>query len=51
MSLMLADILVAVFIMAIAAVLGIAVHPVLWVVLVAAALWLVARRGHSHARY
>ena len=42
---MLLDILVAVIIVAIAAVLGIVVHPVLWVIIIAAALWLFARHG------
>ena len=42
------DILVAVVIVIIAAVLGIVVHPVLWVILIAAALWLFGRR-RSHA--
>lgn len=46
---MLTDILVAIVIVIIAAVLGIVVHPVLWVILIAAALWLVGRRS-SHAR-
>jgi hypothetical protein len=48
---MLLDILVAVIIVAIAAVLGLVVHPVLWVIVIAAALWLFARRGTRHARY
>lgn len=48
---MLMDILVAVIIVAIAAVLGLVVHPVLWVIIIAAALWLFARRGPRHARY
>ena len=37
------DILVAVIIVVIAALLGIVVHPVLWVIVIAAALWLVGR--------
>jgi hypothetical protein len=44
---MLIDILVAIVIVAIAAVLGIVVHPVLWVIIIAAVLWLFVRRG-SH---
>jgi hypothetical protein len=48
---MLIDILIAVVIVAIAAVLGIVVHPVLWVILIAAGLWLLARRCHRHAHY
>jgi hypothetical protein len=46
---MLFDILVAIIIVVIAAVLGLVVHPVLWVILIAAALWLIGRRG-THAR-
>jgi hypothetical protein len=42
---MLIDILVAIIIVAIAAVLGIVVHPVLWVIIIAAVLWLFARRS------
>jgi hypothetical protein len=48
---MLFDILIAIIIVAIAAVLGLVVHPVLWVILIAAALWLFARRGTRSARY
>jgi len=44
---MLFDILVAVLIVAIAAVLGIVVHPVLWVIVIVAVLWLF---GRSRAR-
>jgi hypothetical protein len=48
---MLTDILVAIIIVAIAAVLGIVVHPVLWVIVIAAVLWLFVRRGsHTHSR-
>ncbi|MBO0714317.1 MAG: hypothetical protein J2P59_06150 [Acidimicrobiales bacterium] len=43
---MLLDILVAIIIVIIAAALGLVVHPVLWVILIAAGLWLVGRRGH-----
>jgi hypothetical protein len=39
------DIIVAIVIVIIAATLGIAVHPVLWIIVIAAALWLFARRG------
>jgi hypothetical protein len=45
---MLLDILVAIVIVVIAAILGIVVHPVLWVIVIAAALWLFGRR-RSHA--
>lgn len=48
---MLIDLLVAIVIVAIAAVLGLVVHPVLWVIVIAAALWLFARRGPRAARY
>jgi hypothetical protein len=47
---MLTDILVAVLIVAVAAVLGLVVHPVLWVIVIAAALWLVSRRGRVRSR-
>ncbi len=46
---MLMDILVAIVIVVIAAVLGLVVHPVLWVILIAAALWLFGRH-RAHAR-
>ncbi len=42
---MLFDILVAIVIVAIAAILGIVVHPILWVIIIAAVLWLFVRRG------
>jgi hypothetical protein len=45
---MLFDILVAIVIVIMAAVLGIVVHPVLWVIVITAALWLVGRRS-THA--
>lgn len=46
---MIIDILVALVIVAIAAVLGIVVHPILWVIVIAAALWLFGRRrSRSH---
>jgi hypothetical protein len=49
---MLIDILVAIIIVAIAAFLGLVVHPILWIIVIAAALWLFARRGsHRGARY
>jgi hypothetical protein len=41
--LMLFDILVAVVIVVIAAILGIVVHPILWIILIAAGLWLFGR--------
>lgn len=44
---MLFDILVAIVIVVIAAVLGLVVHPILWVIVIAAVLWLVGRRGYS----
>lgn len=49
---MLFDLLVAIIIVAIAAVLGLVVHPILWVIVIAAALWLFARRGsHRSSTY
>jgi hypothetical protein len=42
---MLVDILIAILIVAVAAVLGIVVHPILWVIVIAAFLWLFVRRG------
>lgn len=42
---MLMDILIAIIIVAIAAALGLVVHPVLWVIVIVALIWLVARRG------
>jgi hypothetical protein len=46
---MLFDIVVAIVIVAIAAVLGLVVHPVLWVIVIAAVLWLVGRRRVGRA--
>ena len=40
---MLFDIIVAIIIVAIAAALGITVHPVLWVIVIVAVLWLFGR--------
>ena len=42
---MLGDVLIAAVIIVIAALLGILVHPLLWLVLIVAALWLFSRRG------
>lgn len=39
------DILIAIVIVVIAAFLGIVVHPVLWVIVIAAVLWLFARHS------
>jgi hypothetical protein len=39
------DILIAVIIVIIAAVLGLVVHPLLWIIIIAAVLWLFARRS------
>ena len=45
---MLADVLIALVIVAIAAVLGITVHPLLWFIVIVAILWLfVGSRRHS----
>ncbi len=47
---MLLDILIAVIIVAIAAALGLTVHPVLWAIAIVAVLWLVGRhRAGSRA--
>jgi hypothetical protein len=43
---MLVDILVALLIVAVAAALGIVVHPILWVIVIVAALWLFGRSRH-----
>jgi hypothetical protein len=42
---MLLDILIAVIIVAIAAILGLVVHPILWIIVIAALLWIFTRRG------
>lgn len=42
---MLMDILIAVVIVVVAAALGIIVHPLLWLILIVAVLWLFTRRG------
>jgi hypothetical protein len=42
---MLMDILIAVVIVIIAAVLGLVVHPILWIIVIAAVLWILGRRG------
>jgi hypothetical protein len=42
---MLMDILIAIVIVVIAAVLGLVVHPLLWFVVVLAVIWLFSRRG------
>jgi hypothetical protein len=41
---MLFDVLIAVLIVVVAAILGLVVHPILWVIVIAAALWLFGRR-------
>jgi hypothetical protein len=48
---MLLDILIAIAIVLIAMILGLVVHPILWIIIIAAALWLFARRGPRSARY
>lgn len=49
-SVMLGDVLIAVVVIVIAALLGILLHPLLWLILIVAALWLFSRRGSwSHA--
>jgi hypothetical protein len=50
---MLMDILIALIIVVVAAALGLIVHPILWLIVIVAVLWLFTRRGSwSHgARY
>lgn len=45
---MLMDILIALVIVAVAAILGLIVHPILWLILIVAVLWLFTR-GRSRA--
>lgn len=47
---MIADILIAIVIVIIAAALGIVVHPLLWFLVIVAALWLLGRRGSWSGR-
>jgi len=47
---MLADILIALVIVVIAAVLGLVVHPLLWLIVIVAVLWLFGRRGARSRR-
>ena len=42
---MLMDILIAIVIVAIAAALGLIVHPLLWFIVILAVVWLFSRRG------
>jgi hypothetical protein len=44
-DIVLMDILIAVLIVVIAAALGLTVHPLLWLVLIIAAIWLFSRRA------
>jgi hypothetical protein len=46
---MLMDILIAIIVVVVAAALGLTVHPLLWLIVIVAGLWLFARRG-SHSR-
>jgi hypothetical protein len=39
------DILIAIVIVAIAAALGLTVHPILWLILIVAVIWLFTRRA------
>jgi hypothetical protein len=39
------DLLIAIVIVVIAAILGLVVHPILWIIVIAAVLWLFARRS------
>jgi hypothetical protein len=47
---MIADVLIALVIVVIAAALGIVVHPLLWLIVIVAALWLFGRRGSWSGR-
>jgi len=47
---MLMDILIALVIVVIAAALGIIVHPLLWLVVIVAVIWLFSRRGSWNGR-
>jgi hypothetical protein len=47
---MIADILIAIVIVLVAAALGIVVHPLLWLIIIVAALWLLGRRGRWSSR-
>jgi hypothetical protein len=47
---MLMDILIALVIVIVAAALGLIVHPLLWLVLIVAVLWLFSRRGSWSGR-
>ena len=47
---MIGDILIAAVIVVIAAALGIIVHPLLWLVLIVAVIWLFTRRGSWSSR-
>ena len=42
---MLMDILIAVLIVIVAAILGLVVHPLLWIIVIVAILWLFGRRS------
>ena len=46
---MLMDILIAIVIVVVAAILGLVVHPVLWIIVIAAVLWLVGRHRYARA--
>jgi hypothetical protein len=48
---MLPDIVIAIIIVAIAAILGLVVHPILWIIVIAALLWLFTRRGNWARHY
>lgn len=47
---MMGDILIALVIVVVAAMLGLIVHPLLWFVLILAVLWLFTRRGSWSSR-
>ena len=47
---MIADILIALVIVIVAAALGLVVHPLLWFLVIVAVLWLLGRRGSWSGR-
>jgi hypothetical protein len=48
---MLFDLLIAIVIVAVAVALGLTVHPLFWLVVILAAIWMFSRRGYRGARY
>lgn len=48
---MLFDLLIAILIVVVAVALGLTVHPLFWLIVIVAALWMFGRRGYRGARY